>query len=102
MCIRDRPCQEHRSRLWPPLSKPGRMGVVTTHPDSAPRTARARVRAELTAQIKAHALDQLATGGAPALSLRAIAREMGMASSALFRYFPNRDAILTALIIDSY
>lgn len=72
------------------------------HPDSAPRTARARVRAELTAQIKAHALDQLATGGAPALSVRAISREMGMASSALFRYFPNRDAILTALIIDSY
>jgi AcrR family transcriptional regulator len=34
--------------------------------------------------------------------LRAIAREMGMASSALFRYFRNRDALLTALIIDSY
>ncbi|HEY8664088.1 MAG TPA: WHG domain-containing protein, partial [Propionibacteriaceae bacterium] len=36
------------------------------------------------------------------MSLRAIAREMGMASSALFRYFHNRDALLTALIIDSY
>jgi AcrR family transcriptional regulator len=34
--------------------------------------------------------------------LRAIAREMGMSSSALFRYFRNRDALLTALIIDSY
>ena len=69
---------------------------------SAPRTARARVRAELTAEIKAQALTQLAAGGAESLSLRGIAREMGMASSALFRYFPSRDALITALIIDSY
>jgi AcrR family transcriptional regulator len=69
---------------------------------SAPRTARERVRRELTREIKEAALAQLAAGGGAALSLRAIAREMGMASSALFRYFPNRDALLTALIIDSY
>src|SRR5699024_8439265 len=35
-------------------------------------------------------------------SLRAIAREMGMVSSALYRYFPSRDALLTALITDGY
>ena len=69
---------------------------------SAPRNARERVRAELTGEIKEVALAQLASGGGAALSLRAIAREMGMASSALFRYFDNRDALLTALIIDSY
>jgi len=69
---------------------------------SAPRTARERVRRELTNEIKETALAQLASGGGAALSLRAIAREMGMASSALFRYFRNRDALLTALIIDSY
>lgn len=69
---------------------------------SAPRTARDRVRRELTSEIKERALQQLAAGGGTALSLRAISREMGMASSALFRYFPNRDALLTALIIDSY
>ena len=69
---------------------------------SAPRTARERVRRELSNEIKAAALAQLATGGGAELSLRAVAREMGMASSALFRYFPNRDALLTALIIDSY
>jgi AcrR family transcriptional regulator len=69
---------------------------------SAPRTARERVRRELTREIKETALAQLASGGGAALSLRAIAREMGMASSALFRYFPSRDALLTALIIDSY
>lgn len=69
---------------------------------SAPRTARERVRTELSSEIKEIALTQLADGGASALSLRGIAREMGMASSALFRYFRNRDALLTALIIDGY
>ena len=80
------------------------MGRVTPFPSatSAPRTARERVRIELTREIKAVARAQLATGGGAALSLRAVARELGMASSALFRYFPNRDALLTALIIDSY
>ena len=67
-----------------------------------PPGARERVRRELTAEIKEQALAQLAAGGGAALSLRAIAREMEMASSALFRYFPNRDALLTALIVDSY
>ena len=71
-------------------------------PPSAPRTARARARRELTSEIKEVALAQLESGGGAALSLRAIAREMGMSSSALFRYFRNRDALLTALIIDSY
>lgn len=69
---------------------------------TAPRTARARVRAELTAEIKAAALRQLAADGAAGLSLRAVARELGMVSSALYRYFPSRDDLLTALIIDSY
>ncbi len=63
---------------------------------------RARVRAELTAEIKASARRQLAVEGASALSLRAIARELGMASSAIYRYFASRDELLTALIIDAY
>jgi AcrR family transcriptional regulator len=44
----------------------------------------------------------LAEVGAPALSLRAVARELGMVSSAVYRYFPSRDALLTALIIDAF
>jgi AcrR family transcriptional regulator len=76
--------------------------VAPSAAPSAPRSARARVRLELTSEIKEVAFAQLASGGGAALSLRAIAREMGMASSALFRYFRNRDALLTALIIDSY
>ena len=63
---------------------------------------RARVRAELTAEIKAAATRQLVEVGAAAISLRAIARELGMASSAIYRYFASRDDLLTALIIDAY
>ena len=62
---------------------------------------RARVRAELTEEIKSAARRQLDSEGAN-LSLRAIAREMGMVSSALYRYFASRDDLLTALIIDAY
>jgi AcrR family transcriptional regulator len=64
--------------------------------------ARARVRAELTREIADVARRHLATQGAAALSLRAVAREMGMASSAVYRYFPSRDDLLTALIVDAY
>lgn len=66
------------------------------------RTARERARAEVTGEILASARLQLATAGAAGLSLRAIARELGMVSSALYRYFPNRDALLTRLIVDAY
>src|SRR3954447_20206803 len=67
-----------------------------------PTTARERVRAELTGEITDAARRQLAAVGAAALSLRAVARELGMASSALYRYFPSRDDLLTRLIIDGY
>lgn len=68
-----------------------------------PLTARERARIEFTAEIKAVARGQLAESGAAALSLRAVARELGLASaSALYRYFPSRDALLTALILDGY
>jgi AcrR family transcriptional regulator len=69
---------------------------------NAGRTARERARAELTQEIKDEARRQLATTGASGLSLRAVARELGMVSSALYRYFPSRDDLLTALIIDAY
>lgn len=65
-------------------------------------TARERVRAEITGEIADAARRQLAEVGAAALSLRAVARELGMASSAVYRYFPSRDDLLTRLIIDGY
>jgi AcrR family transcriptional regulator len=73
-------------------------------PNTAPRaaTARERARAELSREIKEEARRQLAASGADGLSLRAVARELGMVSSALYRYYPSRDDLLTALIIDAY
>ncbi|MFB6816240.1 TetR/AcrR family transcriptional regulator [Streptomyces sp. NPDC056347] len=69
---------------------------------STVRGARERARIEITAAIKDEAKKQLAAEGAAKLSLRAVARELGMASSALYRYFPSRDELLTALIVDAY
>src|SRR5215472_10043253 len=53
-------------------------------------------------QIKAEARRQLAEQGPGAISLRAIARELGTASSALFRYFPSQHDLITALVVDAY
>jgi AcrR family transcriptional regulator len=72
-----------------------------TTPNAA-RTARERARAELTREIKEAARRQLAAVGADGLSLRAVSRELGMVSSALYRYYPSRDDLLTSLIIDAY
>ncbi len=69
---------------------------------STSRTARARARAEITREIVDAGRRQLATQGAAALSLRAVARELGMVSSAVYRYVPSRDDLLTALIIEAY
>lgn len=69
---------------------------------SAPRTARAAARELLTNQILETARSHLVKQGATELSLRAVARDLGMASSAVYRYFPSRDALLTALIVDAY
>lgn len=65
-------------------------------------TARERARAEITREILGTGRAHLARDGAAALSLRAVARDLGMASSAVYRYVPNRDALLTLLIIDAY
>ena len=64
-------------------------------------TARELARAETTDRIKTIARAKLATDG-PDLSLRAVARELGVVSSAVYRYFASRDELLTALIIDGY
>jgi AcrR family transcriptional regulator len=52
--------------------------------------------------IKETAWKQIADSGAPALSLRAIARELKITAPAIYNYFPDRDALVTALIIDAY
>jgi AcrR family transcriptional regulator len=69
---------------------------------SRPAGARARAHAEVRASILATASAHVAEHGAEGLSLRAVARELGMVSSAMYRYFASRDELLTALIIDAY
>jgi AcrR family transcriptional regulator len=67
-----------------------------------PATARARARAEITREIVDAGKRQLAEVGAAGLSLRAVAREVGMVSSAVYRYFPSREQLITTLIVDAY
>jgi AcrR family transcriptional regulator len=69
---------------------------------SPARTARALARETITREILDSARARLSTDGAAALSLRAVARDVEMVSSAVYRYFPSRDALLTALLIESY
>lgn len=65
-------------------------------------TPRQRARLEAVDDVKRIARRQIAEGGAGALSLREIAKEMGLVSSAVYRYVPSRDALLTGLIADAY
>jgi AcrR family transcriptional regulator len=60
------------------------------------------VHEEVSAEILAVARTHLARDGATALSLRSIARDVGMAPSAIYRYFAGRDALLSALILSAY
>ena len=63
---------------------------------------RARNRLAVEADILRVAREHLATDGAAALSLRAVARDLGMVSSGIYRYVDSRDELLTRLIVDSY
>ncbi|MFM9442673.1 TetR/AcrR family transcriptional regulator [Streptomyces acidiscabies] len=70
--------------------------------ETAPTTPRERYRAQVRAEIKERAWEQIATAGASALSLNAIAKRMGMSGPALYRYFASRDELITELIRDAY
>lgn len=65
-------------------------------------SVRERRRAETVREIKAAALEQLAEGGPRGLSLRGVARGVGMTVQSLYHYFDSRDALLTALMIDGH
>lgn len=68
----------------------GRMGI------------RERNREEVAGRILAAAREQIAEVGGVGLSMRAVARVAGLASSAVYRYFPTREALITAMILESY
>jgi AcrR family transcriptional regulator len=69
---------------------------------AATQSRRERLRAETTEEITTTALALLAGGGPDAITLRAIAREMGMTAGAIYGYFPTRDDLITRLISDVY
>lgn len=65
-------------------------------------TRRERLRTATAAEIKGLARRMLVAGGPQAISLRAIARDMGMTAPAIYRYFPSLDALVFALAEDLY
>jgi AcrR family transcriptional regulator len=67
-----------------------------------PQTRAERFHQATITEIKAVARQQMADQGQAALSLGAIARTMGLTTPALYRYFANRDALVTALIVEAY
>ncbi|WP_162834247.1 TetR/AcrR family transcriptional regulator [Amycolatopsis circi] len=63
---------------------------------------RERFREQVREEVKFVALNQLAAGGAQAISINAIAKQLGVSGPALYRYFSSRDELLTVLVIDAY
>ena len=68
----------------------------------SPRPKKNQQHANLQEAIKDTAWKQIAASGAPTLSLRAIARELGITAPAIYNYYPDRDALVTALIVDAF
>ena len=67
-----------------------------------PKRAQARERGEMIARIKAAARQQMAEHGTAGLSLRGIARELGITAPAIYNYFPRLEDLITALIVDTF
>ena len=72
--------------------------------DSAPQrvSRRERFRQATIDEIKMYAREQMAAGGPASLSLRAVARDMNITPSALYRYFAGIEDLITALCVDAY
>ncbi|OZV79365.1 hypothetical protein CA850_18460 [Micromonospora echinospora] len=67
-----------------------------------PPSRRERLRTATVSEIKDGARRLLVTGGLDAVSLRAIARDMGMTAPAIYRYFPSLEALVAGLAADFY
>lgn len=80
------------------------MSTAETASDTPERvpTRRERFRQATIDEIKQHAREQMAVEGPAGLSLRAVARDMNITPSALYRYFAGIDDLITALCVDAY
>ncbi|MFE6697617.1 TetR/AcrR family transcriptional regulator [Streptomyces sp. NPDC057718] len=85
-----------------PKAKTGSKAGSKTGAATGAATPRERYRAQVRTEIKEHAWQQIAEAGASALSLNAIAKQMGVSGPALYRYFAGRDELITELIRDAY
>lgn len=63
---------------------------------------REETKQQTRARILHAARKEIAERGGVGLSMRAVARGSDLVSSAVYRYFPSREALLTAMIIESY
>src|SRR5260370_33710410 len=77
-------------------------GSMPAMPAPGPPTMRERYRAQVRGEVKQEALRQLAESGPAGLSVSAIGKQLGVSGPALYRYFTNRDELLTELVIDAY
>lgn len=68
----------------------------------SPRPRTDERQPNLQEAIKDTAWKQIAESGAASLSLRAIARELGITAPAIYNYYPSRDDLVTALIVDAF
>jgi AcrR family transcriptional regulator len=68
----------------------------------SPRPKKITPQGDLQNAIKETAWQQIAQSGAATLSLRAIARQLDITAPAIYNYYPSRDHLVTALIIDAY
>ena len=78
------------------------MPPTASAPFVKPSTPRERARERTIKDIVRLGREHLAQHGAAALSLRAVARDLGVVSSAVYRYVENREELLTLLLIDAY
>lgn len=67
-----------------------------------PRPRREEMRYDFAAEIKSIARQQMSRQGTTGLSLRAVARELGVTAPAIYNYFPRLDDLITALIVDAF
>ena len=65
-------------------------------------SVRERRRADTVLELKSAALRQLTDAGPEGMSLRAVAREVGMSVQSIYHYFTSRDDLLTALLTDGH
>ncbi len=68
----------------------------------SPRPVREKQQKNLAESIKDVAFEQIARGGPTAVSLRAIARRLGITAPAIYNYFPDRGALIAAMAVDAF